>query len=712
MGRLRLLESAPAQSVALYRASLEFEDIPATYADLARSSLLAGKPDEAIAAAQKALVSDPDDAGAYLTLGRAYSDKQDYKKAAEALSHAERIQPGIETLYSLAICWLSLNNAEGKEQAEAVFRQMKEMAGDSGSLHVLMGRAYRDAGMMPEAVKEFKRAIELDTTTPHAHYFLGLAYLSLNEWKSTPEVQEQLEQEVRYHPNDFLANYMLGFLASSQRQYAIADKYLKTAAGLNPTWPEPFLYMGLNAFAQGDDKTAETMLRKAVALTGKDESRSNYQIRRAYVDLARILAREGNEQESDTYVAKARDLENKVMSESQQRTTALMISEGGNVNDMAGLVPLDKQRENQAAPIAAANTDATARVDASVIESSNLTPSQRATANKEEDVLRPILGQSYSDLATAEAIQHDYGAALTHYEAAEKWDPDISDLEKNLGQAAFRADNYPEAIHGLSEAVKENPSSTALRAMLGMSYFEMKRYGDAATAFYPLGEAGMHDPTVGYAWAASLARIGDLKDASQVLALYQSGSLSNEGLLLVGQLWSEIGDYDRAVSTLRQILASDPSFPRVHYNIALADIRAEKWSDARTELNAELAITPDDPDAMYDLGFVDLQESKNDDAMKLFEQVVAKHPDYANAQYQLGKMLMDGGKAQEAVPHLQAAARLDPDKDYVHYQLQAAYRKLSRTADADRELAIYQQIKAKARAELKTQLSQQLQQKP
>ena len=31
------------------------------------------------------------------------------------------------------------------------------------------------------------------------------------------------------------------------------------------------------------------MLRKAVTLTGTDESRSNYQIRRAYVDLGRIL---------------------------------------------------------------------------------------------------------------------------------------------------------------------------------------------------------------------------------------------------------------------------------------------------------------------------------------------------------------------------------------------------------------------------------------
>jgi tetratricopeptide (TPR) repeat protein len=327
-------------------------------------------------------------------------------------------------------------------------------------------------------------------------------------------------------------------------------------------------------------------------------------------------------------------------------------------------------------------------------------------------MLRPILGQSYSDLATSEAMQHNYQAALAHYEAAEQWDTDIPDLERNLGQAAFKADNYPEAIHGLSEAVKENADATALRAMLGMAYFEARRYGDAATTFYPLGEAGMHDPTVGYAWAASLAKTGDLQHATEVLATYQMGTLSNDGLLLVGQLWTEIGDYDQAINAFHQVLASDPSFPKVHYNIALVDIHANKWSDAATELNAELAIRADDPDAMYDLGFVDMQESKNDDAMKLFEEVIAKHPDYANAQYQIGKMLLDRGQFQMAVPHLEAAVHLSPDKDYMHYQLQKVYRDIGRNADADRELDVYQKLEAKARAEARQQIYQTLQQKP
>ena len=312
MGRLRLLESAYAQSAEVYRASLDFEDVPEAHIELAASSLLANRPDDAILQTQQALAADPNNGQAYLILGRAFSVKQEYVKAADALSHAAKIEPTIETLYSLAISWLSTNSPQGKQRAMAVFDQMKEMAGDSGSLHVLFGRAYRDAEMMPDAIRELQRAIQLDPATPHAHYFLGLANLALNDWKPTPLAESEFEQEIRYYPKDFLANYMLGFLASSQRQYAVADKYMKIAAELDPKAVEPWLYMGLNAYAQGNAKTAEPLLRKAVELTGTDEARTNYQIRRAYVDLGRILANSGREQESDVFFAKAHALRDRL----------------------------------------------------------------------------------------------------------------------------------------------------------------------------------------------------------------------------------------------------------------------------------------------------------------------------------------------------------------------------------------------------------------
>ena len=695
MGQLRLLESAWPQAVELYRSSLTFEDIPGTRVDLAIADLQARQYDDAIAESGKVLALDPNNARAYTVRGRAFMQKHEYAKAASDLTAVAKLDPSIDTLYTLGICLLATKDPKDKERAAAVFQQMIDMAGDSGSLHVLFGRAYRDAEDLPAAIRELQRAVALDPKTPHAHYFLALAQLSLNEWKPTPEAKAELQKEVTNYPHDFLANYMVGFIAASERQYELSDRYLKIASEINPNWPEPWLYMGLNAYAQGDMKSAEENLRKAVKYTGSDEARSNYQIRRAYVDLGRILEKSGHKEESEVFLAKARDLQNKVMQQTQQSVSAMVTAEGGTG---AAIVPLAPQDENEAAPPLPGSTDPFAHVDASVLAHANFTDKQRAAADAQEKNLRDILGASFSDLGTSEAVRGEFNSALDHYLQAEHWDPAVPGLDKNIGVCAFKVANYPEAIRGLSSALQQTPGPAPLRAMLGLSYFAQDKYADAVKTFTPLGTRGMQDPAVGYAWAASLARQGELKQASEVLSTFENSDLPDSTLLLVGELWIEIGDYGKAVATLQRALQANPSLPKAHYYQGLADVRWEKWPEAADQFKAELALIPNDPDSRYNLGFVYLQQAKVADAEVLFREVINDRPDYANAQYQLGKILLDKGQVKEAITYLEAAARLAPQTDYVHYQLQAAYRKDGRTADADRELQTYKDLKAKSRA--------------
>ena len=694
LGRLRLVESAYPQAIEIYRRSLDFEDSAETRVDLAISESAANRLDEALADADRVLAVDPNNVRALTVRGRALMAKQDFHNAAEALARAVQLSPDLETFYSLGISLLSTKDPADKTHATAVFQEMIKYAGDNSSLHVLFGRAYRDANDMPSATQEFQRAVALDTRTPHAHYFLALARLAVNEWKPTPEIRTEFARELEFHPRDYLANYMVGFVASADRDYDVSNRYLKIAADVGPTWPEPWLYLGLNAYAQGDMKRAEEYLRKAVILTGTDESRSNYQIRRAYVDLGRILSNSGRAEESEVFLTKARDLQKKSMELTQQQISSVMAEGGGT---MAAVVPLRPEKDVEAAEIRPANADPFARVDAAVVAHTNLTPEQRAAVESQENRLRAILGLSFNDLATAEAVSGQFLAALGHYQEAERWDAAIPGLSKNLGLSAFRSDNFPEAIRGFSKALLENSSDAPVRGLLGMAYFGSDKFADAAKTFTPLGAQGMQDSTVGYAWAASLAHTGDLKPAGEVLSKFEKGNLSPETLLLVGQLWIEIGDYARSVAALRRALQADPSLPKAHYFCGQADILWTHWAEAADEFNAELALVPTDPDAKFNLGFVYLQQSKVEDAAELFKQVLVLHPDHAKSQYELGKILLDQGQIKEAISHLEAAAKLSPQVDYVHYQLQAAYRKESRIAEADRELELYKELKAKSR---------------
>ncbi len=282
--------------------------------------------------------------------------------------------------------------------------------GDSGSLHVLFGHAYREAEMQDDAIRELRKAIALDTRTPHAHYFLGLALLWKNEWTDTPEIRQEFVTELSNYPRDFLANYFLGYLDSNDPRYDVANVHLKAAAEIGASWPEPWLFLGLNAYAQGDLPRSEAYLRKCIELTGKDESRGNYQVRRAYVTLGRILTTSGRADEAAPYLERAREFLRQSLAEAQQ-VVAGKASDEGSVSP-AAVVALLNHQEDQPLPLPTQPVDPTLPLDSAVLARSGLSEETKKAADAEESQLRSILGTSFNDLATSEAIRHDYSSAL------------------------------------------------------------------------------------------------------------------------------------------------------------------------------------------------------------------------------------------------------------------------------------------------------------
>jgi tetratricopeptide (TPR) repeat protein len=691
LAHLRLLESAAPQASDLYKRSLELEDIPDTRVDLAVAYLRMKQANDAIAEAEKALFSAPNNARAWNVEGKAWMLLRDYRNAAKYLSRSIRLKGDVESAYSLATCLLALKE---KENAALVFQDIINNVGDRGSIHILLGRAYRDAGFMDEAIKEFKRGLAVDPKTAHAHYFIGLIQLIQNEWAPTPPIRQEMMEELKINPRDYLANYVLGVFESNEKQYEDSDAHLKIASEEDPTAPESWLYMGLNAFSRGEQTRAEELLRKAILLTGSEESRSHYQIRKAYVALGRVLIQTGRREEAAVYMQKARDVQQLGMGESQQNISEVFASKG---SGMGAVMPyLSKENENLAVSEVASG-DPTAELDASAIERAKLSDEEVKLAAAQEKQLRIILGSGYNDLGTSEAMQKQYALAFSHFREAEHWDAEIPGLMRNLGIAASKVGDNATAVRVLSKHIEANPNDKPVASLLGMAYYLTGDYAQAAKTIVSLGDASLKDTGLAYALAASQARIGDLKAAAKVLDTLEQQQLPADTLLLVGQIWADAGDYLRAAQAFQKVSQQEPMLSKAHFFAGLAFLHAERATDAAAEFEAELRLSPNDPEAEYNLGYTFLLRSQTDKAVPIFESVLASHPDHVNAHYQLGKILLEQDKIKEAIEHLEAAARLGPEKDFVHLQLQAAYRKSSRAQDADRELAVYKKLKARNR---------------
>ncbi|MGZ4816515.1 MAG: tetratricopeptide repeat protein, partial [Terriglobales bacterium] len=685
LGNLRLLETAAPQSVEIFRESLALEDTTDTRFALAVAALAADQPDETLAQTSKLIESRPENAQDWFVKGKAYMAKSNFASAIDSFQHALKLKDDPNTRFLLALSFL---NAKDKANAETIFKQMLADYGDRAIWHVIIAGAYRESGNNDDAIREFRRAIATQNDIDHAHFFLGLTLLQQNHWAQTDESMAEFREAVLLDPQDYSSNFYLGAGEAEFKQFDSSNRHLMTAAEKNPKIPEVWQYLGLNAFQQQDFKTARKYLQKAIELTGNDESRNNYQLKKAYIALSRIAFSEGKRDEAQQFALKARDLQNKSLALTAESLADKM--EAGGMGQLAAVMPHSNLPHEQA--------QSTDIVDPTApVSTDPLSPERAKEAADFEKRLRQIISSSLNDWGTAEARQGMFAFALEHFQKAEKWDDTTPGLMRNLGFAALKLDNVPEGIRALQQAVKLDPSDGQTRARLAMTLYASSQYPEAAREFAALGDAVYGDPGMAYAWGYSLVRTKQYKQAVIVLDSLMKQHLPAEVLRSVGDLYGVLEFYEPALKAYRKALDEEPALPQLHYKMGSALIRLDRMTEAVTELREALKQTPDDPEVQYSLAYALLQTSQKDEAMRLLHAVITHDPNSPQAQYQMGKTLLEDGKVQDAVPHLEMAAKLDPDRDYVHYQLQVCYRRLGRTAEADSELKVYREIKARKR---------------
>ena len=324
----------------------------------------------------------------------------------------------------------------------------------------------------------------------------------------------------------------------------------------------------------------------------------------------------------------------------------------------------------------------------------SLSAAQAKNLKERQRQLRELLANGFNDWGTAEAKLQRYDDALRHFQEAEKWDASTPGLMQNLGTAAFRLGNYNESARALEHVVSSNPQEERARLMLAMSQFSLERFQDAAKNFALTSDLAMEDARTAYAWAYSLVRTNQPRQANAIGDILQTRTLPQDVQLLVCKLYTASESFELAIPCLKKLIQNSPTMADAHYELGATLIRLDRPSEAIPELRAALSINPKDIDAQYNLAYALLETSEREEAVRLLQSVLTSNPNYAQAQYQLGKVLLEQGKTEDAIEHLQIAARLSPADDYVHYQLQVAYRRAGRVQDANRELEKYKELKA------------------
>lgn len=165
--------------------------------------------------------------------------------------------------------------------------------------HNSRGIELADRGWLDEAIKEFKKAIELDPNSAHAHDNLATVYAEKKQFR---EALEEYLTAIKLEPDSATAHYNLAvFLSTHGNEFAVAQ--YQEAIGLEPDYPDAHLNLGLAHADDGRFDEAMKELRIAIELDPQDPFPRH--------ELAAILMDEGDYRGAITHLKEVTRLEPK-----------------------------------------------------------------------------------------------------------------------------------------------------------------------------------------------------------------------------------------------------------------------------------------------------------------------------------------------------------------------------------------------------------------
>ncbi|HEX4567909.1 MAG TPA: tetratricopeptide repeat protein [Vicinamibacterales bacterium] len=589
------------------------------------------------------------------------------KKPAEAvqmLEEAHSAAPAdLETSFALAGGYLSVKKLDAAHPLFDAVASARPVA----ETYVLIGRAYRDAGLYDEARAAFRKALAMNARVHHAHYYLGTVAVMEEGVVRVDEAIREFQRELTLTPNDQATTLLLGMALVEAHREREALPLLETAASGNASW-QTFQYLGRCRLALDDPRAATAAFRRAIALSADVPSES--QIGNLHYQYAQALRASGDGSTASAEFAIASKF---AADRAQSRHDTL-------------------QRYLAGAGDAPGTTTPTLTLDAGDI-ASLAAPTRAAVRARAATALAGV----YLNLGILQVQEKHYARATALMQSGAALDPAVPRLQYSLGVAAFNAEQFTVAAAALEHALATDPSNADARRMLAVASLNARAF-DRAADLLERDPDLQRDPSLQYAYGVALIHSGKAAEAERLFSSLLAAHRDNPQLtVLLGQADAEQGDYDGAIATLQRAVQLKPDIAEANRTLGVIYMKQGKLPQAAEALRAELASHPSDPVARDTLATVlDLQGHQSE-ALDELARALQARPQDADARYLMGKILLARGSAAEAAEHLAIAARLAPEDANVFFQLAQAYQKSGRAADAQKAFEHYQALKDKRR---------------
>jgi tetratricopeptide (TPR) repeat protein len=519
-------------------------------------------------------------------------------------------------------------------EALAAYERAAIADGASAQIRAEIAALYARQSRTEEAIREARRALELDSSNVEANWVLGALYASdlearreaaggagerVDAGDGLPTVEMAITHLERARPGRPFDNGLLltlGRLYLSRRAWTKAIGTLETTVEREPESAEARYLL-----AQAYDGSGE--LTRAVQ-TLEELLEIEPRFVRALLDIADLEVRRRD------WPAAARAYERAAAAQPDNPDLKL----------------------RQAAALANGGQAREAREVLKAVERG-----------------RPAEPRVLMLLVDVERALHDYGAAERAARRLIELQPSQPMGAQALAQVFADRRQYREVVETLEAALGRVDGSTeharllaSMRLTLGSAYLQLRQFDRALEAFDRAAKDGADEATVD---AHRIQTHLDAGRPADALAVAQSARARHpDDLRLVGleaAAWLKRGQPARAVEIHQAALERRGSEPEAHVAFASLLLEARDYARAETVLESAAQRFPTEIAIPFQLGAVLEEQRRYDEAERAFRRALALDAHHGPTLNYLGYMLADRGqRLDEAVQMLREAVDQDP----------------------------------------------------
>jgi len=567
------------------------------------------------------------------------------RKALSSLPESDRLVTDLPTALILLRAELT-----SREMAPAVEleKHIVNTHADSVVLRIALSKTMADSDDLDGAVREATRATEIDPNSAEAQIALGMAWWALNEFGYNEQSLRAFTAAQRLDPVGYSGNLSLGLVESQYHLFDRAEEHLRAASSADPSAPEPWYQLGMNAYAQDKLPDAQSALQQYLSLARGKGNPKPAQLRLALLTLDSIADEQGVRPDPEHA--------------SLEETLKLQI--GPQTNTMA-FSPDAGRGVMEATSAHVSSSSQATNDDASQI---------RATARQ----VRELAANSLNDWGTALARKHEYAAAVLPFRYAAAEDPALDPVMRNLGFSAFMSGNFDESEQALQKAVAQHGDDLTARAYLGMAQFETGKYSASSETFKPLGSALAAKPLIGTTAAIAFARAGDKRLAAATLSSLDGSDSSPEVRARQATAHLDLGEAGPALQLAQSALAKNPRTSEALRVLGDIDLEKGRAQDAARAFEQESKVIPASSAEFAEvralLAEALMEDSRRAEAAAVVRDLRHAHPDLERILRTQGELLLKNGDVDAAREKLGAALALHPDAPGLREEFEKAKR--------------------------------------